>query len=58
MQATANYLEVLTVFVIVCINILRVIRCKGAKIQLLDLPGIIKGAKDGKRHGRQVIVVE
>jgi small GTP-binding protein len=28
---------------------------KGARIQLLDLPGIIEGAKDGKGRGRQVI---
>lgn len=34
-----------------------VIRYKGAKIQLLDLPGIIEGAKDGKGRGRQVIAV-
>jgi len=27
----------------------------GAKIQILDLPGIIEGAKDGKGRGRQVI---
>jgi hypothetical protein len=26
----------------------------GAKIQVLDLPGIIEGAKDGKGRGRQV----
>ena len=32
-----------------------VIRHQGAKIQLLDLPGIIEGAKDGKGRGRQVI---
>ena len=32
-----------------------VIRYKGAKIQLLDLPGIIEGAKDGKGRGKQVI---
>jgi len=32
-----------------------VIRYRGAKIQLLDLPGIIEGAKDGKGRGRQVI---
>lgn len=32
-----------------------VITYKGAKIQLLDLPGIIEGAKDGKGRGRQVI---
>ncbi|KAG6767245.1 hypothetical protein POTOM_028439 [Populus tomentosa] len=30
-----------------------VIVYKGAKIQLLDLPGIIEGAKDGKGRGRQ-----
>eukprot|EP00055_Hartaetosiga_balthica_P018554 m.134751 g.134751 ORF g.134751 m.134751 type:complete len:367 (+) comp9720_c0_seq1:32-1132(+) len=34
-----------------------VIRYKGAKVQLLDLPGIIEGAKDGKGRGRQVIAV-
>jgi len=34
-----------------------VIRFKGAKIQLIDLPGIIEGAKDGKGRGRQVIAV-
>ncbi|CAL1380115.1 unnamed protein product [Linum trigynum] len=33
----------------------RVIVYRGAKIQLLDLPGIIEGAKDGKGRGRQVI---
>lgn len=27
---------------------------RGAKIQILDLPGIIEGAKDGKGRGRQV----
>ena len=26
---------------------------QGAKIQLLDLPGIIEGAKDGKGRGKQ-----
>jgi small GTP-binding protein len=34
-----------------------VIRYKGAKIQLLDLPGIIEGARDDKGRGRQVIAV-
>ncbi|GAA94595.1 uncharacterized protein L969DRAFT_629396 [Mixia osmundae IAM 14324] len=29
----------------------------GAKVQILDLPGIIEGAKDGKGRGRQVIAV-
>eukprot|EP01029_Cantina_marsupialis_P005656 TRINITY_DN1617_c0_g1_i1.p1 TRINITY_DN1617_c0_g1~~TRINITY_DN1617_c0_g1_i1.p1 ORF type:complete len:295 (+),score=111.49 TRINITY_DN1617_c0_g1_i1:140-1024(+) len=28
---------------------------KGARMQILDLPGIIEGAKDGKGRGRQVI---
>ena len=32
-----------------------VVRYNGAKIQLLDLPGIIEGAKDGKGRGRQVL---
>ena len=30
---------------------------RGAKIQLLDLPGIIEGANDGKGRGKQVIGV-
>mmetsp|Transcript_37903 Transcript_37903/g.61080 ORF Transcript_37903/g.61080 Transcript_37903/m.61080 type:complete len:372 (-) Transcript_37903:213-1328(-) len=30
---------------------------KGAKLQMLDLPGIIEGAKDGKGRGKQVISV-
>ena len=34
-----------------------VVRYKGAKLQMLDLPGIIEGAKDGKGRGRQVIAV-
>ncbi|KAI8802376.1 P-loop containing nucleoside triphosphate hydrolase protein [Cladochytrium replicatum] len=34
-----------------------VVMYKGAKIQMLDLPGIIEGAKDGKGRGRQVIAV-
>lgn len=33
------------------------IQYKGAKLQILDLPGIIEGAKDGKGRGRQVIAV-
>ncbi len=33
-----------------------VVRYRGAKIQLLDLPGIIEGAKDGKGRGRQVCI--
>uniref|UniRef100_A0A8C1NGL4 Developmentally-regulated GTP-binding protein 2 n=1 Tax=Cyprinus carpio TaxID=7962 RepID=A0A8C1NGL4_CYPCA len=34
-----------------------VITYKGANIQLLDLPGIIEGAAQGKGRGRQVIAV-
>jgi len=34
-----------------------IIYYKGAKIQMLDMPGIIEGAKDGKGRGRQVIAV-
>lgn len=30
---------------------------KDAKIQLLDLPGIIEGASEGRGRGRQVIAV-
>ncbi|KAH9260595.1 hypothetical protein BASA81_001062 [Batrachochytrium salamandrivorans] len=32
-----------------------VIHYRGAKIQLVDLPGLIEGAKDGKGRGRQII---
>ncbi|KAL7722950.1 GTP-binding protein [Entamoeba marina] len=34
-----------------------VLNLNGSKVQLLDLPGIIEGAKDGKGRGRQVISV-
>ncbi|CAI2188923.1 19702_t:CDS:2 [Funneliformis geosporum] len=34
-----------------------VLQYKGAKIQILDLPGIVEGAKDGRGRGRQVIAV-
>lgn len=34
-----------------------VIKYEGAEIQLLDLPGIIEGAAQGKGRGRQVIAV-
>ena len=33
------------------------IQYNGANIQLLDLPGIIEGASQGKGRGRQVISV-
>lgn len=36
---------------------LGIIHYNEAKIQLLDLPGIIEGAADGKGRGRQVIAV-
>jgi len=34
-----------------------IVMYNGAKLQMLDLPGIIEGAKDGKGRGRQVIAV-
>ena len=34
-----------------------VIHTRGARLQLLDLPGIIEGAAEGKGRGRQVIAV-
>ena len=33
------------------------VQYNGANIQILDLPGIIQGAKDGRGRGRQVIAV-
>jgi small GTP-binding protein len=34
-----------------------VLHYTGAKIQILDLPGILEGAKDGRGRGKQVIAV-
>lgn len=34
-----------------------VLEYEGAKIQILDLPGIIEGASEGKGRGRQVVAV-
>lgn len=34
-----------------------ILNYKGSRVQLLDLPGIIEGAKDGKGRGKQVIAV-
>ncbi|KAL6120815.1 hypothetical protein NUSPORA_02386 [Nucleospora cyclopteri] len=34
-----------------------IVQYNGAKLQIIDLPGIIEGAKDGKGRGRQVIGV-
>lgn len=35
--------------------VIGVIHYNDAKIQLLDLPGIVEGASEGKGRGRQVI---
>ncbi|KAI5181890.1 hypothetical protein NEOKW01_2046 [Nematocida sp. AWRm80] len=34
-----------------------VLHYNGAKVQILDLPGILEGAKDGRGRGKQVIAV-
>lgn len=34
-----------------------VLKYKGAKFQLLDMPGIVEGAKDNKGKGKQIIAV-
>lgn len=34
-----------------------IVKYNGANLQILDLPGIIEGAKDGKGRGRQVLAV-
>lgn len=34
-----------------------VVEYNGARLQILDLPGIIEGAKDGRGRGRQVLAV-
>lgn len=34
-----------------------ILEYKGAKIQVLDLPGIIEGAREGKGRGREIITV-
>ena len=47
----------LSYFQLSCSIIEGVIKYQGAEIQLLDLPGIIEGAKDGKGRGKQVIAV-
>jgi len=39
----------------ICQAIPGVIEYKGARIQLLDLPGIVEGASQGRGRGRQVV---
>lgn len=41
--------------IILLIRVPGTITVHGAPIQILDLPGIIEGAKDGRGRGRQVI---
>lgn len=54
-KLTGTYSEVAEYAFTTLTAIPGVIFYKGAKLQLLDLPGIIEGAKDGKGRGRQVI---
>ncbi|KAJ1862996.1 GTP-binding protein rbg1 [Coemansia sp. RSA 2703] len=56
-KMTGTFSEVSEVEFTTLTTVPGVLHYKGAKIQILDLPGIIEGAKDGKGRGRQVIAV-
>ncbi|KAJ2305603.1 GTP-binding protein rbg1, partial [Coemansia sp. RSA 2706] len=56
-KMTGTFSEVSEVEFTTLTTVPGVLQYKGAKIQILDLPGIIEGAKDGKGRGRQVIAV-
>ena len=54
-RLTGTYSEVAAYEFTTLTTVPGVLRVHGAKFQILDLPGIIEGAKDGKGRGRQVI---
>ncbi|KAJ1848289.1 GTP-binding protein rbg1, partial [Coemansia sp. RSA 486] len=56
-KMTGTFSEVSEVEFTTLTTVPGVLNYRGAKIQILDLPGIIEGAKDGKGRGRQVIAV-
>lgn len=56
-KLTGTFSEVSEIEFTTLTTIPGMLQYKGAKIQILDLPGIIEGAKDGKGRGRQVIAV-
>ncbi|KAJ2401846.1 GTP-binding protein rbg1 [Coemansia sp. RSA 2559] len=56
-KLTGTFSEVSEVEFTTLTTVPGILQYKGAKIQILDLPGIIEGAKDGKGRGRQVIAV-
>jgi len=56
-RLTGTYSEVAAYEFTTLTTVPGVLRVHGAKFQVLDLPGIIEGAKDGKGRGRQVIAV-
>eukprot|EP00160_Parvularia_atlantis_P017815 Unigene6295_Nuclearia_a/m.19387 Unigene6295_Nuclearia_a/g.19387 ORF Unigene6295_Nuclearia_a/g.19387 Unigene6295_Nuclearia_a/m.19387 type:complete len:369 (-) Unigene6295_Nuclearia_a:43-1149(-) len=56
-KLTGTYSEVAAYEFTTLTTVPGVLQVRGAKFQILDLPGIIEGAKDGKGRGRQVIAV-
>jgi len=55
LQVDFVYFSIQKIFNILSTTIPGTMHYRGAKIQILDLPGIIEGAKDGRGRGRQVI---